>query len=133
MKARVTSLEVDRVEAVLRHHVGAAFVISREALSAETGLSDRRVRQAIHELIVERGLPICSSRTGGYFLAASHQELEDAVRFIESYRDEQAQRARCLREAFATFEAEQLKLVADDEWLAERVYGDPSLWRNLYR
>ncbi len=110
MKARVTPIEVDRVEAVLRHHVGVAFVISRNHLTEQTGLSDRKVRQAIHELIVWRGLPVCSSSQGGYFLPSSQRELDDAVRFIESYRDEAAQRARCLREAFARFTAEQLRL-----------------------
>ena len=105
-----TPLEVDRVEAVLRHHVGAAFAVSRQGLSAATGLSDRTVRQSIHELIVHRRVPVCSSPAGGYWIAATVQELEDAVRFIEAYGSECMERARCLREAFAQFTAEQLRL-----------------------
>ncbi len=110
MKARITSVEADRVNAVLHRHVGAAFVISRDNLATQTGLSDRKVRQAVHELIVERGVPVCSSPLGGYFLPASQAELEGAVRFIESYRDEAAERARCLRQAFASLMADQMRL-----------------------
>ncbi len=110
MKARITSVEADRVNAVLHRHVGAAFVISRDNLAEQAGLSDRKVRQAVHELIVNRGVPVASSPSGGYFICSTQAELEEAVHFIESYRDEHAQRARCLREAFARLAAEQLYL-----------------------
>lgn len=94
---------------------GAGNPISRHQLTHLTGVSDRKVRAAVHELITQRRLPICSSSNvyglgAGYYVATTREELEHAVRFIESYRDQAAERARCLREAFAQFEAEQMRL-----------------------
>ena len=62
MKPKAPSqAEIDAVKAALHESVGP---LERVAVCAATGLCDRAVREAIHEL-VSRGEPIVTDRLGG--------------------------------------------------------------------
>ena len=56
--------------------------MTRAQLVELTGLDDRTVRERIEELRRE-GVPICSSLSGGYFIAQTWDELES---FLNRYR-----------------------------------------------
>ena len=78
----VTPAEIERVWEALRYRRGEHNSERRHTLCVHTGLSDRRVRAAIHALITERRLPVCSSPNGqGYYVASTPDELDRAVRF----------------------------------------------------
>ena len=105
-------MDANLVYRAITGHVGASNPVTRRNLSLLTGLSDRAVRAAIHELVVQKHLPICSS-TGGYFLAATQDEIAAQVRYLTSYAGELFERAHALERAAARFEPQQLTVLGD--------------------
>jgi len=63
---------VDRVRAIVSRHVGKDNRIERRCLVAMLPEGDRAVRDAISECP-----EICSTRKGGYFVAANQTEVND--------------------------------------------------------
>ena len=88
--------DADRLHEILLDHIGSEHPISRHALVYATQMSDRRIRQSLHELVTQRKLPICSSLSGGYFLASTYGELEEAVGLMRRYANEMMERSRVL-------------------------------------
>lgn len=105
-------VDANLVYKAITGHVGAHNPVTRRNLGLLTGLSDRAVRAAIHDLVVQKHLPICSSN-GGYFLAATRDEIESQVRYLTSYAGELFERARALERAAARFDPEQLTMLGE--------------------
>lgn len=62
-------------------------------------ISDREMRDHIHHMITDEGYCIQSS-SKGYQLITSQEQLEGAVRYIDSYIRESAERKRMLIENY---------------------------------
>ncbi len=69
--------------ALLARHVGAAKGIRAEALAAELGVTERKLRDLVSELR-EEGLAVCGHPSTGYYIAQTAEELEDTCRFLRS-------------------------------------------------
>ena len=78
MVERTLTNEEQLVWDQIRKRVGKASAIPRELLGQVTGLNDRLVRIIIRILRLEFGKLIChlNDKPGGYFLAASVEELK---------------------------------------------------------
>lgn len=103
-----TPNELDAVWAVLQDHHGRGQAISRRTLAARTGLPDRRLRAAIHELIAA-GRLVGSLPTGGYFVITDSSELADVVTYYRSYAYELLERARALELTYAQAEQQTMQ------------------------
>jgi|TARA_R100000049_G_C1905082_1_gene53945 hypothetical protein len=112
---RPGSLPTDerRVLEVLIPCVGKARAIGKRELTYAAGMlregtgapNEKRARDAVFSLIVDHGVPICSSTSatkGGYFLPETHAEIAAARDTIQSYVRHHQQRLdayeRALRE-----------------------------------
>lgn len=83
---QATIEEEDKVfEALYCKALGSKNIISRDALSVYSGLSDRIVRKAIEQMRV-RGEPIITAPGGGYYLAASQDDVKSAKAFLRKER-----------------------------------------------
>lgn len=60
-------------------------------------LDDRGLRQVVADLVTHFSKPICTSSVGGYFIGRTPDELDDAVRDLESKATTILERARVLR------------------------------------
>lgn len=81
-----TKAEEDKVfDALYSKALGDKNVISRDALSAYSGLSDRIVRKAIEQMRCN-GNPIITDPCGGYYLATSQDDVKDAKAFLRKER-----------------------------------------------
>ncbi|MBP7625135.1 MAG: hypothetical protein KA763_14300 [Xanthomonadales bacterium] len=71
---------IDRVAAELSRHRGKSAAISRSALAAATGTSDRQVRLSVAFLTVSKRLLVGSRREsgsgGGYYAIITKRELK---------------------------------------------------------
>lgn len=63
---------------------GEKNAVSRGYLRTVTNLSDRDVRRAIAEQR-KSGVPILASKTGGYFIAENIEQIEEYLKWIDSY------------------------------------------------
>jgi len=91
------------VRAVLEGHPGARNAVTSERLAREVGLSTRKVRALIVEL-VEEGLPVGASvdgTRGGYYLIQSEEELEQTRAILRGRAREIFARDRALCRAWA--------------------------------
>lgn len=61
---------------------------TRDYLIAKTGLTDRRVREAVHSLRA-KGVPICSitGKPGGYWICKDADELKQFIAQLEIQRN----------------------------------------------
>lgn len=91
--------------------ISSRFVNRKEILShlhsCGFDISDREMRDHIHNMITEDGYCIQSS-SSGYKLITTREELDEAVRYIDSYIIDMAERRRKLVE---NFEKQKSKLV----------------------
>lgn len=77
--------------------VGRENAVTRQFLRSVTGMSDRDVRQDI-EIMRQKGIPIMSSsRTAGYWLAESIDEVESLQKELLHRADELYKTAEALR------------------------------------
>ena len=62
---------------------------TRDYLVAKTGLTDRRVREAVHSLRA-KGVPICSvtGKPGGYWICDDSDELKQFIGELRVQRDQ---------------------------------------------
>ncbi len=77
----------DLVMGEISQHVGIVNAISLKTLAADTGLSERVVRDSIKRLVEDYGYPIGSSSyadLGGYFILSSEEERTSAMRTLIS-------------------------------------------------
>lgn len=91
-----------RILAELQRHVGKASAISSTELMAAVGVKDnRQVRDAIHQLRVGGHGEICSiSRSpGGFYLAATLDELKEYQNQIISRRNEMSELLKAVYQA----------------------------------
>lgn len=63
---------------------GEENAVSRGYLKAMTQLSDRGIRREIAEKR-KAGVPILASRSGGYFIAENIEQIEEFLKWIDSY------------------------------------------------
>ena len=63
---------------------GEKNAVTRGYLQTVTNLSDREVRRAIAEKR-KAGVPILASKTGGYFIAENIEQIEEYLKWIDSY------------------------------------------------
>lgn len=63
---------------------GEKNAVSRNHLRTVTNLSDREVRRAIAEKR-KSGVPILASKHGGYFIAENIEQIEEYLKWIDSY------------------------------------------------
>jgi len=89
-----SSSDAARVLELLKSH---SCPLTRRFIAGYTNLSDRAVRDAIHEL-VEAGEPIVSSREspGGYEYTQDKSKLEAEVALLTSHGGRILERARAL-------------------------------------
>ena len=78
----------DRVEKMLPDMMGRKNAMHTRNISARLGLdiakSDRQVRKVMKTLLIERGLPVISTRKG-FFLARNKQELKEYMWSLEEH------------------------------------------------
>ena len=62
---------------------------TRDYLVAKTGMTDRRVREAVHTLRA-KGVPICSvtGKPGGYWICNNADELKQFISELHVQRDQ---------------------------------------------
>lgn len=88
--------------------LGKENAISRESLKAYTDMSDRKIRQIIHELRIS-GKVICSdSSCKGYWRPTKRKEVEDFIEQMESYGKQCFNAGKSAREFMKAHE-DQLK------------------------
>ncbi len=88
--------------------VGAENAISRRELSALTGIEDRQLRRQIASERRAGALILSSSETnGGYYRAASREELQRYVRSMQSRSKEILTVIRTAEEALAASEGQE--------------------------
>ena len=80
MQARI--IDKRMILSLLRRH----YSLSRSDLVTLTGVTDRAIRAAIAELVID-GFPITSGSAGapGYRLVETREELEKEIRILGSY------------------------------------------------
>ena len=102
----MTNQERAVYDLLLAHNIGAERAQPREAILARWNtyhalkhgkLSDRTFRQIVSDLVVHFGRPICTTSAGGYYIARTAGELDDAIRDLESKATTILDRARVLR------------------------------------
>jgi hypothetical protein len=99
----ITDIDKRMLARVISYHIGKTNAIPKRALVAEvfgeyTDSNDRKAREIIASLVKDDHYPICAlSGTGGYYLAASHDEAVENAREIESRIEELSTRAKALR------------------------------------
>jgi biotin operon repressor len=64
-------------------HTGSRSGIAAKDLAARTGCTEREVRKHVSELR-EQGTPICGHPSTGYYIASTHQELEETCAFLRN-------------------------------------------------
>jgi predicted DNA-binding transcriptional regulator len=72
-----------RLLTILARHVGRGNGIRVKALAAQVGLLARQVRLHVSDLRQD-GVAICGTPTHGYYVAGSHEELEETCQFLRS-------------------------------------------------
>lgn len=89
-----------KVLAALAGHVGRDQALGQAELAQRTGLSARKVRTLIHELVVELRQRICSTYgaagQAGYYLPADEREALEAARAIKDHALAMLRRASVL-------------------------------------
>ena len=111
MDNRPDTERVWRVFLDMHEELYPGIVVTRQNLTVGTGLDDRVVREAIHELVCEHGKPIISLQTGGYKVAGSQQEIEQACGYYHRYAMQLLERETALRKSWAAWaQAEQIQL-----------------------
>lgn len=85
-----------------------ATVLSRYNLIHNSEIGDRDFREAVAELVVHFKKPICTSSAGGYFVARTMKDLEQAVADLESRGGAIFERARALKETIPLERQERL-------------------------
>lgn len=112
---RQISAEIDdstlrRVAHVMSNHVGEQNAVTLEMLCRLTfgdftGGNERKVRKALEELVTMHYMPVCAhSGTGGRWIAASSDEVDEVVADLVSRRDAISARINSLRSAHIPFE-----------------------------
>jgi len=106
-----------RVLEVLEQHQGRENAISQHRLASAAGLSPRRVRRIIYELIVDLGQPICSAYgpagQAGYFFPSGHQEAAEAARALREHALAMLKRASVLERRRLDWQIRDLFHLAD--------------------
>jgi len=103
--ALLTDLERTIWEWLVAHHAGEAQaapraeILKRYNLFHIKTLSDREFRATCADLVAKFNLAICTTSSGGYYVARTPQELEHAVRDLESRAVAILDRAKALRQA----------------------------------
>ncbi|MGE0680008.1 MAG: hypothetical protein AB7P69_03720 [Candidatus Binatia bacterium] len=101
----MTDLERTVWEWLVAHHPGAAQdcpradILARYNIYHVKKLSDREFRATCADLVAKFNLAICTTSGGGYYVARTPQELEHAVRDLESRAVAILERAKALKQA----------------------------------
>ena len=81
----MTETEIIILE-IIEKRVGKRNAISRKKLRSKSRISDRKIRQAIHDLVTAHKKMICSDYiTGGYYIPANQAELDEAYNRVRSH------------------------------------------------
>lgn len=84
--APVMTLQQAQVWALIQQRIGRGSAIRRRDLARATGITDRKLRDIIHDLVVVHKKAIISDYThGGYYLPANEQEVAEHVRVLEAH------------------------------------------------
>jgi biotin operon repressor len=67
----------------LRFHIGRERGITAAAIAVALGCNEREVRKLVTELR-EDGMAVCGHPVSGYFIAATHEEIEETCAFLRS-------------------------------------------------
>ena len=90
---------------LLERHVGPenaqprAAILSRYNLMHDSRLDDRHFREVVSELVKFFKKAICTSPSGGYFVARAIAEKKIALNYLDSVLTEVGDRRRALDEA----------------------------------
>ncbi len=87
-----------------------AVIIGRYNLIHKTELGDRKFREIVSDLVVNFKKPVATSASGGYFVARTQRELENAIYDLESKGAAIFDRARILKETIPLSAQEDLPL-----------------------
>jgi biotin operon repressor len=71
------------VLAVLQRHQGHLNGVTAEQLALQLGIEKRQMRHLVTELRLE-GIAVCGHPKTGYFIAATHEEMEETCKFLRS-------------------------------------------------
>jgi hypothetical protein len=104
----MTAQERAIYDMLLAHNIGEERAQPREKILERWNhfhgiqhgkLTDRAFRQIVADLVTHFSRPICTTSAGGYFIARTGDELDMAVRDLESKGTTILERARALRKA----------------------------------
>jgi DNA topoisomerase VI subunit A len=89
---------------VLRKHEGANRAIKSSEITKKTGLSDRKVRIAVKELVEDVGFPVVgtSDEPYGFYIAATRDECEFAINSLKSRMTSMRRRVKALKNKLST-------------------------------
>lgn len=89
MTKQLTDLSGNEIRVYQYLREGKKKARSRQWLCQKTGLADREVRRAIHNLRI-KGYPVCSAtgKPGGYWLCDDEQDLVSFIADLKLQRDE---------------------------------------------
>ncbi len=84
---------------VISKHIGKSKPVQVNELMSFVPLSDREIRKAVQELVIEFGEPIGSTTKGphGFYFIADGDDLDEAVSNLESRRDKIDKRIKALK------------------------------------
>jgi biotin operon repressor len=77
----MTAADRARVLAALSSHHGRANGINGRELAQICEISERELRHAISDLIIEDGVAVVGTPRSGYFIAATPEETNETVEF----------------------------------------------------
>lgn len=101
--ASITDMDKRMVARIMSRHIGKANAIAKRELVAEafgecSDSTERKTRDIIADLVTDDHYAICAlSGTGGYYLAANHDEAVANARELESRATKEIARAKALR------------------------------------
>lgn len=93
------------IKAVLVYHVGAENAVSKEELSdklfgVHSSTTDRQIRDAIAEMVIEDDEPIVTNTgRGGYYYAGTPEEIDANIADLQDRINQLERRIESLRRA----------------------------------
>ena len=77
--------------------MGGDLPITYKSIAWSTGINKREVRSIVAHLVTDHHICICTTSSGGYFLATTHEEFDEAHRELISRVKKLSKRAKGLR------------------------------------
>jgi len=105
LDSQMSRLQASLWKFLLEYFIGPENGASREKVLARynawhsSQIIDRDFREVVSDLVVNFKKPICTSPSGGYYVARTPDELDISIRYLEKTGGAFFERARSLKEA----------------------------------